>query len=200
MLRSGFDILLPKLAGVLSRLAKFSDEYKSLPTLGFTHLQPAQLTTVGKRATLWLHDLLMDERAIRRARDDLKFRGVKGTTGTQASFLQLFNGKIKKITHPFVFYFIFFFFLFIYSFFFKMINEKILIYNFSFSGDGDKVKQLDVLVTKMAGFEKYYSVTGQTYSRKVDVECLNVLASLGATVHKVDINNIYLKSSLNRIN
>lgn len=81
-----------------------------------------------------------------------------------------------------------------------MINEKILIYNFSFSGDGDKVKQLDVLVTKMAGFEKYYSVTGQTYSRKVDVECLNVLASLGATVHKVDINNIYLKSSLNRIN
>ncbi|KAK0085601.1 hypothetical protein PV325_004783 [Microctonus aethiopoides] len=143
VLRSGFDILLPKLAGVLSRLAKFADEYKSLPTLGFTHLQPAQLTTVGKRATLWLHDLLMDERAIRRARDDLKFRGVKGTTGTQASFLQLFNG------------------------------------------DGDKVKQLDALVTKMAGFEKYYSVTGQTYSRKVDVECLNVLASLGATVHKI---------------
>lgn len=68
-------------------------EYRSLPTLGFTHLQPAQLTTVGKRASLWLHDLLMDERAIRRAKDDLKFRGVKGTTGTQASFLQLFNGE-----------------------------------------------------------------------------------------------------------
>lgn len=96
VLRQGFDILLPKLANVLSRLAKFAMTYRELPTLGFTHLQPAQLTTVGKRATLWLHDLLMDERALRRARDDLKFRGVKGTTGTQASFLQLFNGKLNK--------------------------------------------------------------------------------------------------------
>lgn len=143
ILRNGFDILWPKLGGVLTRLAKFAHEYRSLPTLGFTHLQPAQLTTVGKRASLWLHDLLLDERAIRRAREDLRFRGVKGTTGTQASFLQLFNG------------------------------------------DGEKVKQLDRMVTQMAGFEKYYSVTGQTYSRKVDVECLNVLASLGATVHKI---------------
>ncbi|XP_066584220.1 adenylosuccinate lyase isoform X2 [Prorops nasuta] len=143
ILRKGFDILLPKLAGVLSRLAKFAAEYKDLPTLGFTHLQPAQLTTVGKRACLWIHDLVMDERAIRRARDDLKFRGVKGTTGTQASFLQLFNG------------------------------------------DSEKVKQLDRLVTEMAGFKKYYLVTGQTYSRKVDVECLNALSSLGSTVHKI---------------
>ncbi|XP_012058458.1 PREDICTED: adenylosuccinate lyase [Atta cephalotes] len=143
ILRQGFDILLPKLAGVIQRLAKFAYENRNLPTLGFTHLQPAQLTTVGKRATLWLQDLLMDERAIRRARNDLKFRGVKGTTGTQASFLQLFNGDAKK------------------------------------------VKQLDALVTKMAGFEKHYTVTGQTYSRKVDIECLNVLSSLGATVHKI---------------
>ncbi|XP_063995313.1 adenylosuccinate lyase isoform X2 [Diachasmimorpha longicaudata] len=143
ILRQGFDIILPKLIGVVSRLAKFAEDYRSLPTLGFTHLQPAQLTTVGKRATLWLHDLLMDERAIRRARNDLKFRGVKGTTGTQASFLQLFNG------------------------------------------DGDKVKDLDDRVTELAGFAKHYGVTGQTYSRKVDIECLNVLASLGATVHKI---------------
>ncbi|XP_043251571.1 adenylosuccinate lyase isoform X2 [Colletes gigas] len=143
ILRNGFDILLPKLANVLSRLATFATKHRDLPTLGFTHLQPAQLTTVGKRACLWIHDLLMDERALRRARDDLKFRGVKGTTGTQASFLQLFNG------------------------------------------DGEKVKQLDRLVTKMAGFEKHYSVTGQTYTRKVDLECLNALSSLGSTVHKV---------------
>lgn len=93
-MRNGFDILLPKVAAILSRLSKFATEYRSLPTLGFTHLQPAQLTTVGKRATLWMHDLLMDERAIRRARNDLRFRGVKGTTGTQASFLQLFNGSL----------------------------------------------------------------------------------------------------------
>lgn len=63
-----------------------------MPTLGFTHFQPAQLTTVGKRATLWMQDLLMDERALQRCRNDLRFRGVKGTTGTQASFLQLFDG------------------------------------------------------------------------------------------------------------
>lgn len=143
ILRNGFDLLLPKLAAVLSRLSNFAMEYRSMPTLGFTHLQPAQLTTIGKRATLWMYDLLMDERAIRRARNDLRFRGVKGTTGTQASFLQLFNG------------------------------------------DSEKVKQLDSLVTKMAGFEKYYPVTGQTYSRKVDVECINALGSLGATVHKI---------------
>lgn len=93
ILRQGFDILLPKLASVIKRLAKFAHENRDLPTLGFTHLQPAQLTTVGKRATLWLQDLMMDERAIRRARNDLRFRGVKGTTGTQASFLQLFNGR-----------------------------------------------------------------------------------------------------------
>lgn len=85
--------MLPKLAAVIKRLAKFAMDNRSIPTLGFTHLQPAQLTTVGKRATLWLQDLVMDERAIRRAREDLRFRGVKGTTGTQASFLQLFNGE-----------------------------------------------------------------------------------------------------------
>lgn len=71
--------------------------YRALPTLGFTHLQPAQLTTVGKRATLWLSDLMMDVRELTRARDDLCFRGAKGTTGTQASFMQLFNGDAEKV-------------------------------------------------------------------------------------------------------
>jgi len=108
----------------------------------FLH-RPAQLTTVGKRACLWLQELVMDERALRRARDDLRFRGVKGTTGTQASFLQLFNG------------------------------------------DSSKVKALDELVTKMAGFQRAFIICGQTYTRKVDVESIAVLSSLGATVHKV---------------
>uniref|UniRef100_A0A673MS94 Adenylosuccinate lyase n=1 Tax=Sinocyclocheilus rhinocerous TaxID=307959 RepID=A0A673MS94_9TELE len=97
MLRDGFDILLPKLARVIDRLANFAEKYADLPTLGFTHYQPAQLTTVGKRACLWLQDLVMDMRNLQRAREDLRFRGVKGTTGTQASFLQLFQGDHEKV-------------------------------------------------------------------------------------------------------
>ncbi|WP_407809617.1 lyase family protein, partial [Staphylococcus aureus] len=74
MIRDGFNILLPKLARCIHRLSAFAREYKDLATLGFTHFQPAQLTTVGKRACLWLSDLLMDLRNLTRARDDLKFR------------------------------------------------------------------------------------------------------------------------------
>jgi len=96
-LRDGIDILLPKVARCISRLAKFADQYKDLATLGFTHLQPAQLTTVGKRACLWIQELVMDEQNLRKTRDDLRFRGVKGTTGTQASFLQLFEGDHDKV-------------------------------------------------------------------------------------------------------
>ena len=99
-LRDGLNILMPKLARVISRLRTFADTYKDMATLGFTHLQPAQLTTVGKRACLWLQELLIDEDNLRSARDGLRFRGVKGTTGTQASFLQLFDGdhdKVKKL-------------------------------------------------------------------------------------------------------
>lgn len=96
-LRDGLDLLLPKLAVVIARLSAFAERYHDLPTLGFTHFQPAQLTTVGKRATLWIQELLWDLRNIKRARDDLGFRGVKGTTGTQASFLTLFDGDHDKV-------------------------------------------------------------------------------------------------------
>jgi len=96
-LRDGLDILLPKLGRVIARLSDFAREHKDLPTLGFTHLQPAQLTTVGKRACLWLQELVIDEENLRLARDGLRFRGVKGTTGTQASFLQLFDGDHEKV-------------------------------------------------------------------------------------------------------
>ena len=96
-LRDGFDILLPKLATVISKLSQFALQYKDLAALGYTHYQPAQLTTVGKRACLWVQDLLFDLRNFTRARNDIHFRGVKGTTGTQASFLQIFDGDHDKV-------------------------------------------------------------------------------------------------------
>ncbi|PWN50637.1 Adenylosuccinate lyase [Violaceomyces palustris] len=142
-LRQGLDLLLPKLALVVHRLAAFAEKYKDLPTLGFTHMQPAQLTTVGKRATLWIQELLWDLRNIKRARDDLGFRGVKGTTGTQASFLQLFDG------------------------------------------DHEKVEALDERVTALFGFPYAMPVTGQTYSRKVDIDVLSTLSSFSASALKM---------------
>ncbi|XP_071106348.1 adenylosuccinate lyase-like [Haliotis cracherodii] len=142
-IRDGFKILLPKLARCIERLSKFAREHKALPCLGYTHLQPAQLTTVGKRACLWIQDLLMDLRNLQRALGDLRFRGVKGTTGTQASFLALFDGDESKVT------------------------------------------QLDDLVTQAAGFTSRFLICGQTYSRKVDIDCVSTLSSLGASVHKI---------------
>ncbi|EUC54951.1 adenylosuccinate lyase, partial [Rhizoctonia solani AG-3 Rhs1AP] len=105
--------------------------------------QPAQLTTVGKRATLWIQELLWDLRNISRARDDLGFRGVKGTTGTQASFLTLFDGNHQKVV------------------------------------------TLDKRVTELLGFPFAYPVTSQTYSRKIDIDILQPLASFGATATKI---------------
>ncbi len=97
MLDDALEIILKKLVNVMDKLKAFALEYKDIPTLGFTHLQPAQLTTVGKRATLWLQDLEMDYYNLLRAKESIKLRGVKGTTGTQASFLELFNGDDEKV-------------------------------------------------------------------------------------------------------
>ncbi|XP_065065872.1 adenylosuccinate lyase-like [Rhopilema esculentum] len=156
VIRDGLDIILPKLARCIHRLSRFAEEQKDLPCLGFTHFQPAQLTTVGKRACLWISDLLMDLENITGVKENLKFRGAKGTTGTQASFLALFNG------------------------------------------DHDKVLKLDNRVTEMAGFTSSYSVTGQTYSRKVDLIVLSALAGLGATIHKM-CTDIRLLASLKEV-
>ena len=143
VIRDALDILLPKLACCIYKLSKFADQYKNLPTLGFTHFQPAQLTTVGKRACMWIQDLIMDLENLENCRNSLRFRGVKGATGTQASFSALFDGN------------------------------------------SEKVQMLNSLVTEMAGFEKSYIITGQTYPRKVDYEILSKLASLGASAHKI---------------
>lgn len=156
MMRDGLQLLLPKLAKCIDRLQKFASEYADLPTLGFTHFQPAQLTTVGKRACLWLQELVWDVQNLERISSQLGFRGVKGTTGTQASFLTLF------------------------------------------AGDPEKVKQLDRMVTKRAGFARAYPVTGQTYSRKVDLEVVQALASFGATAHKF-ATDIRLLASMKEI-
>lgn len=142
-LRDAYDLLIAKLVNVINKLGKFALEYKDMPVLGWTHFQPAQLTTVGKRACLWLQELLWDLRNFERARNDLGLRGVKGTTGTQGSFLALFHGN------------------------------------------GDKVEQLDEEVVRLLGFEYAYPVTGQTYSRKIDIDALHPLASLGASCHKM---------------
>jgi len=142
LMREGLHIILAKAVNVLARLKAFALEYKDLATLGFTHYQPAQLVTVGKRATLWAQDLLFDVESIEVVMARLRCRGVKGTTGTQASFLELLDG------------------------------------------DHAKVRKLDDLVAKKLGFTNSYPVTGQTYSRKVDTQVLQVLAGLGESVHK----------------
>lgn len=96
-IKSGLEILRAKIVNVLEGMAKFAMEYKDLPTLGFTHFQAAQLTTVGKRTTLWMQSLLLDLEELDFRIENLRFRGVKGTTGTQASFKDLFNGDFDKV-------------------------------------------------------------------------------------------------------
>jgi adenylosuccinate lyase len=143
LMKESLHQLCETLAAAIDSLARFALQWKDEPTLGFTHLQPAQLTTVGKRATLWLFDLTLDLTELERRRDALPFRGAKGTTGTQASFLELFNG------------------------------------------DYDKVRELDRLVAKKAGFAaRLVPVAGQTYSRKIDAQVLDALSGLAQSAHK----------------
>ncbi len=97
VMRDAMRIIRRKLLNVIANLADFAEKYKSLPCLAYTHLQPAQLTTVGKRATLWAHELLMDLEELEYRLSKLKLLGQKGTTGTQASFVELFHGDSDKI-------------------------------------------------------------------------------------------------------
>lgn len=142
LMRRGLHLLRGRLVGVLRSLAAFATEWKDEPTLGYTHLQPAQLTTVGKRATLWMQDLVLDVRDLDHRVSTLPFRGVKGTTGTQASFLEIFEG------------------------------------------DHAKVRELDRRVTAMMDFPSSLSVTGQTYTRKIDASILAVVAGIAASAAK----------------
>ena len=141
-MHEGLKILLDKLKKVILQLAQFARQHAGLACLGFTHFQPAQLTTVGKRASLWIQDLLMDYRELEYRSRNLQFLGVKGATGTQASFLALFDHNHGK------------------------------------------VKELDALVSKKMGFAGTFPVSGQTYTRKQDMQVLYSLAGLGASAHK----------------
>ena len=97
IIRQGLEIVAGKLAAVIDLLGRFAKKYRAMPALGFTHYQPAQLTTVGKRAALWCYEFVMDLQEIEHRLDNLPFRGVKGTTGTQASYLALFDGNHNKV-------------------------------------------------------------------------------------------------------
>lgn len=156
IMTDALKLIRQKVINVIANLADFCDKYKSLPTLGFTHFQPAQPTTVGKRASLWLQDLTLDLEELDFVIDNMKLLGSKGTTGTQASFLELFDGDI------------------------------------------DKVKQIDSKIAEKMGFDSCYSVSGQTYSRKIDSRVINVLSSIAQSAHKFS-NDIRLLQHLKEI-
>jgi len=136
-------LLIKKLLiNTIAKLYEFAEKHKTLPCLAYTHFQAAQPTTVGKRATLWIQELMLDLEQLDFVIANLKLSGCKGTTGTGASFLALFNG------------------------------------------DHNKVKELEAKIVKKMGFESAYSVSGQTYSRKVDYYILSVLSGIAQSAYK----------------
>lgn len=143
-MRDALNILTPKLAKAIKNLSEFALQYRDVACLGYTHGQSAQPVTVGKRAAAWIVDFLTDLENLEQKQAYLltRFRGVKGTTGTQASFLKVFNG------------------------------------------DSNKVKAAERYVTEQAGFKEAEMVTGQTYSRKIDVDVLHALASFAGSCAK----------------
>ena len=156
IMTEGLKLIKKQLVNAIDKLAKFAEEYKDLPTLGFTHYQAAQPTTGGKRATLWLNDLVIDLQDLEYTLNSIKLLGCKGTTGTQASFMELFEGN------------------------------------------HDKCKELDRKIAEKMGFDAYYPVSGQTYSRKIDSRVLNVLAGIAQSAHKFS-NDIRLLQHMKEI-
>lgn len=156
IMTEGLQLIRNKLVSVIRNLSKFAEQYKSLPTLAFTHFQPAQPTTVGKRATLWIQELLMDLEDVEYQLEKAKLLGSKGTTGTQASFLELFDG------------------------------------------DHQKCKELDKKIAEKMGYKACFPVSGQTYSRKLDSQFLNVLAGIAQSAAKFS-NDIRLLQHLKEV-
>jgi adenylosuccinate lyase len=146
IMRQGLDLLRRALLTVMRHLSAFAQTHRDLPTLGFTHFQPAQLTTVGKRSCLWLYDLVLDLEELDHRQKTLAFRGAKGTTGTQASFFALFDG------------------------------------------DHSKVRELDRRIANRFGFARNAPVTGQTYSRKLDAQVVDILSGICQSAHKFAVD------------
>ena len=155
VMKEALELIKKKLVNVIKLLSDFADKYKSLPTLGYTHFQAAQSTTVGKRATLWLQDFLMDLNDLEYVSSSLRLLGCKGTTGTQASFVELFEDK-------------------------------------------NIPEELDKLIAKKMGFDNYYPVSGQTYSRKVDARVYNILVGIATSSSKMS-NDLRLLQHLKEI-
>ncbi len=156
IMTEGLKLVRNKLVTVIRELAKFADKYKDLPTLAFTHFQPAQPTTVGNRASLCLQQLLLDLEEVEYQLSKAKLLGCKGTTGTQASFLELFEG------------------------------------------DHEKCKELDRRIAKKMGYNACFAVSGQTYSRKLDTQVLNVLSGIAQSAAKFS-NDIRLLQHLKEV-
>ncbi|MDX2207095.1 MAG: adenylosuccinate lyase [Gemmatimonadales bacterium] len=142
IIRGSLALVLGRLLEVLTALRAFAHRNAALPCLAYTHFQPAQLTTVGKRATLWMQDLALDVEALVHRLETFRLRGCKGTTGTQASFLELFGG------------------------------------------DHDKVRELERQVARRLGHDHVIPVSGQTYSRKLDSQVLDVLSGIAQSAAK----------------
>ncbi len=156
IMHEALELVKKKIINVLAELEKFALKYKDLLCLAFTHFQPAQPTTVGKRAALWAHDLLMDLEEVDYLLEHKKLLGQKGTTGTQASFMELFEG------------------------------------------DTDKVKKIDALICEKLGYDSYFPVSGQTYSRKYDTRVLHALVGIAQSAHKFS-NDIRLLQHMKEI-
>ncbi len=156
IMTEGLKLVRKKLVNLIDALAKFADEYKNMPCLAFTHFQPAQPTTVGKRASLWLQDLTMDMSALEFQLSQMRLLGSKGTTGTQASFVELFDG------------------------------------------DDEKIKALDKKIAEKIGFSSCFSVSGQTYPRKLDAQVMYTLSGIAQSAYKFS-NDLRLLQHLKEI-
>jgi adenylosuccinate lyase len=156
ILRDALELIRRELVNVAADLAAFAKKWADEPTVAYTHLQPAQFTTIGKRATLWLQDLLLDLEELEQRLAGLRFLGAKGATGTQSDFLTLFDG------------------------------------------DSAKVRELDAIIARKMGFERTWTVSGQTYTRKVDAQVHATLSRIAESAHKF-ANDMRLLQSFRQV-